>query len=68
MNETMRVALFAFLLATFTLPILTIHAVAGGPGGQYSGAPGPLLGAGIPFLGIAGGVYFIVRRLRRKSD
>ena len=52
MGNKMRVALLASLLATSTIPTLTIHAVAGYPGGgnNYSGAPGPLLGAGIPFL------------------
>jgi hypothetical protein len=66
MNEIARIALLASLLAMFTLPTFTIHAVAGTP--PYNGAPGPLLGAGLPFLGIVGGVYWIARRLRRKSD
>jgi hypothetical protein len=69
MNETMRIALLTVLLATSTIPTLATHAVAGYPGGgNYSGAPGPLLGAGIPFLVVAGGVYWVARRFRRKSD
>jgi hypothetical protein len=69
MNEIARIALLTSLLAMFTLPTLTIHAVAGTPPPpQHVGAPGPLLGAGLPFLGIVGGVYWITRRLRRKSD
>ena len=68
MNEKMRVALLAVLLATSIVPTLATHAVAGYPGGGYSGAPGPLLGAGIPFLVVVGGVYWVARRFRRKSE
>jgi hypothetical protein len=38
-----------------------------GNGGTH-GVPGPLVGAGLPVLGIGYGVYWIVRRYRRKSD
>jgi hypothetical protein len=31
------------------------------------GAPGPLVGAGLPVLAIAGGGYWLVRRYRRKA-
>jgi hypothetical protein len=65
MNDTMRIALLAVLLATSTMPMLATHAVAGYP--TY-GAPGPLLGAGVPVLVVAGGIYWVARRFRRKSD
>ena len=65
MNDTMRIALLAVLLATSTIPMLATHAMAGFP---IQGAPGPLLGAGVPVLVIAGGVYWVARRFRRKSD
>ena len=32
------------------------------------GAPGPIAGAGLPFLGIGYGVYWLIRRRRRKAD
>ena len=35
--------------------------------GTYQGAPGPIAGAGLPFLAVAYGVYRMVRR-RRKPD
>jgi hypothetical protein len=35
-------------------------------GGQSIGAPGPIAGAGLPILLVAGG-YFLVRRYRNKS-
>jgi hypothetical protein len=35
--------------------------------GGYRGAPGPLVGAGLPVLLIAGGVYWIVRRRKSSS-
>jgi hypothetical protein len=37
-----------------------------GGGGSYQGAPGPLLAGGLPFLAVAGGAYWAVRRYRRK--
>ena len=40
--------------------------VGGGQG--HKGVPGPLVGAGLPFLAIGYGAYWLVRRYRRKSD
>jgi hypothetical protein len=35
---------------------------------RYSGAPGPIAGAGIPALAIiGGGAYLLVRRMRRNK-
>ena len=73
MNKALRVAALASLLGIFATPALTIQTFAcdnpfGCAGGNYSGAPGPLLAAGLPFLGLVGGVYWIVRRFRRKGD
>ena len=77
MNKTIRFAALASLLALFAMPTLTIEpsacsdslAICADPpgGGNYSGAPGPLLAAGLPFLGLAGGVYWVARRFRRKG-
>jgi hypothetical protein len=38
-----------------------------GNGGNVRGAPGPLVGAGLPALVIAGGIYWLVRRKKRAS-
>jgi hypothetical protein len=35
--------------------------------GGRQGAPGPLVGAGLPLLVIGGGGYWVVRRYRRKA-
>jgi hypothetical protein len=37
-----------------------------GRGGGVRGAPGPLVGAGLPVLLIGGGIYWIVRRQKQK--
>jgi membrane protein DedA with SNARE-associated domain len=34
---------------------------------QYRGAPGPIAGAGLPVLAVGYGVYWLVRRRRRKG-
>ena len=41
-----------------------------GVGGRqgHKGVPGPLVGAGLPFLAVGYGAYWLVRRYRRKSD
>lgn len=33
----------------------------------YKGAPGPVVGAGLPLLLIAGGIYWIVRRRKNAA-
>jgi hypothetical protein len=39
-----------------------------GGGGSTHAVPGPLVGAGLPFLAVGYGAYWLVRRYRRKSD
>jgi LPXTG-motif cell wall-anchored protein len=34
-------------------------------GGGVRGAPGPLIGAGLPVLLVGGGIYWLVRRRKR---
>jgi hypothetical protein len=53
------------LLGVVALPIL-ITASEAQPALASKPAPGPLAGAGLPVLVIAGGAYWVVRRLRRK--
>jgi LPXTG-motif cell wall-anchored protein len=36
-----------------------------GNGGNVRGAPGPLVGAGLPVLLVGGGIYWIVRRRKK---
>ena len=38
-----------------------------GNGGNVRGAPGPLVGAGLPVLLIGGGIYWLVRRRRGQA-
>jgi hypothetical protein len=73
MSNVFRVAALASLLAMLATSVPTVPASAcvnpfGGGCSDYRGAPGPLLGAGLPFLGLVGGVYWIARRFRRKGD
>jgi len=62
-------ALAAFL-AAFTAPLSTTSAFASCPSFNphcTSGAPGPIAAAGLPFLAVGYGVYWMLRR-RRKTD
>jgi hypothetical protein len=36
--------------------------------GTYSGAPGPIAGAGLPFAAIGYGVYWLVKRRRKAGE
>ena len=35
---------------------------------HYQGAPGPIAGAGLPILAVGYGVYWLVKRRRKKTD
>jgi hypothetical protein len=69
-----------FIIAAAILSAASISAFAqGGPNpnqgpgqnpgqnGQNRGAPGPVLGAGLPVLAIGYGVYWLVKRRRRED-
>ena len=79
MKTSRRIAITAALFAAVVLPTM---AIAGGPGqfypspappppppsgGAVHGVPGPLVGAGLPFIAVGYGVYWLIRR-RRKAD
>jgi hypothetical protein len=57
-------AVVALLLGV--LPVLFTPSEAATP--TLYRAPGPLAGAGLSVLVIAGGAYWVVRRLRRKRS
>jgi hypothetical protein len=74
MKTITQYAALASVLAMLAVPALTTEASAcsgwdsmGFPCGGYSPAPGPLLAGGLPFLAMAGGAYWLVRRFRRKG-
>jgi hypothetical protein len=63
----MRALLLAFtILAITSLPVLASSGDSKpflpGNGGGYHPAPGPIAGAGLPFLAVGYGVYWLVRR------
>jgi len=37
-------------------------------GREVHGAPGPIAGAGLPFLAVGYGVYWLIKRRRRHSE
>jgi hypothetical protein len=39
-----------------------------GQNGGYHGVPAPIAGAGLPFLAVAYGVYWLAKRRRRPAD
>jgi LPXTG-motif cell wall-anchored protein len=57
------------LLLALSVPALAQTRSGGGgtPTPSVRGAPGPLVGAGLPLLLIGGGVYWLVRRRKRAS-
>jgi hypothetical protein len=69
-RNCLSAAILASLLGVITLPVLITASAAQSPSvpSYYRPAPGPLVGAGLPVLVIAGGAYWVVRRLRRKRS
>jgi hypothetical protein len=59
------------------LPVVLLLALSGAPAlaksdngngnGQFRGAPGPIVGAGLPIFLVGGGIYWLVRRRKRAS-
>ena len=39
-----------------------------GDNGNISGVPGPIAGAGLPVLAVGYGVYWLIKRRRRKAE
>ena len=79
MKTPIRIVLWA-ALTVMALPTLAIAAGPGNPGpsspppsppssppATTHGVPGPLVGAGLPFIAVGYGVYWLVRR-RRKPE
>jgi hypothetical protein len=69
-TNCLSAAVLASLLGVITLPVLITPSEAGPTATSVPprAAPGPLVGAGIPVLVIAGGAYWVVRRLRRNRS
>ena len=59
----------ALLLLASSLPALAAPTPTTCPTaiGCNRGAPGPIIGAGLPLLLVGGGIYWLVRR-RKKAD
>jgi LPXTG-motif cell wall-anchored protein len=57
------------LLLALSVPALAQKGTIGDkpPSTGVKGAPGPLVGAGLPMLLIAGGIYWVVRRRKQRS-
>ena len=63
-NLTLSAALFAALC----LPALAQNGQGGNNNNQggYRGVPGPIAGAGLPVIAVGYGVYWLIKRRRRK--
>jgi hypothetical protein len=81
MKLSRKTAIAAILFAAIALPTIALAAGPGNPshppsppppsppsGGGTHPVPGPLVGAGLPFIAVGYGAYWLVRRYRRKSD
>ena len=72
----MNIKLLLALLLTFAIGAPVGYAVyqghqsgtsSSGNGGGVHAVPGPLAGAGLPFIAVGYGVYWLVRRRRRAN-
>jgi hypothetical protein len=52
-----------YFTATLFFPPNQVYTYVGQ--GTYNGAPGPVVGAGLPFAAIGYGVYWLVKRRRK---
>jgi hypothetical protein len=52
-----------YFTATLFLPPDHVYTYVGQ--GTYSGAPGPIAGAGLPFAAVGFGVYWLMKRRRK---
>ena len=84
MKLSRKTAIAAILFAAIALPTIALAAGPGNPSRPPDPrrrrrrrlraapvrmhAPGPLVGAGLPFIAVGYGAYWLVRRYRRKSD
>ena len=75
MKSPTKLALYAAVLIALALPALSTGVLAKDHDrrdherddrGHYGGVPGPIVGAGLPILAAGYGVYWLVRRRRRK--
>ena len=74
MKSPLKLALCAALMVV-ALPALSMAKDKDSDGGDHDrndrgghgthGVPGPLVGAGLPFIAVGYGVYWLVRRRRR---
>jgi uncharacterized membrane protein YphA (DoxX/SURF4 family) len=60
-------AVAVMLVAMPTGPSFAACTARDCPPDNYSGAPGPIVGAGLPVLVVLGGAYYVVRRRRRNK-
>ena len=63
----MKTLLIPVLLLTLSLPALAESKGHENDGGGYRGAPGPIIGAGLPLLLIGGGIYWLARRRKKAT-
>jgi hypothetical protein len=64
--NAVRILFAVSILAAAISPAFALPYGAGNPK-QFLGAPGPIAGAGLPFLAIGYGAYWLIKR-RRAAD
>jgi LPXTG-motif cell wall-anchored protein len=67
----MKTLLIPTLLLALSLPAFAQNQGGNRQGGNsqggYRGAPGPVIGAGLPLLLIGGGIYWLARRRKKAT-
>jgi hypothetical protein len=74
-NRLLSTVALASLVAALALPVFTTLSLATTYPcptslgcGVVKGAPGPIAGAGLPVLAVGFGVYWLIKRRRRKAE
>jgi hypothetical protein len=68
MNKILTAIVTAVVASTISISSAFAHDHDHDHGLHFHSAPGPIVGAGLPFLAVGYGVYWLVRRRRKRGS